>query len=259
MRATVDGSRRYRVALTVTAAGISGECTCPYGADGIFCKHCVATALTWLDTGPPTEVRPDAARVQGQAEITGDALRTFLGRQAPEWLAEQLMRAADADPLLHAQLHVAAGADARTAYDDTDVRALLTRAIASEIFIDYRGANSYFGAIHDALSEVEELVGLGFPDAAIELTEYALELLEESAEMIDDSDGGLRVAIEHAEGIHLRACVAGQPDPVDLAERLATRGLTSDWEVFLTALPGYAEVLGTSGMSRYREIVEAAW
>ncbi|MGH8825176.1 MAG: DUF6880 family protein, partial [Jiangellaceae bacterium] len=168
-------------------------------------------------------------------------------------------RAADADPLLHAQLHVAAGADARAAYDDTGVRSRLTRAIASETFIDYGGATSYFGAIHDALSDVEGLVGQGFPDAAIELTEYALELLEESAEMIDDSDGGLRVAIERAEDIHLRACVAGQPDPVDLAERLATRGLTSDWEVFLTALPGYAEVLGTSGMSRYREIVEAAW
>ncbi|MGH9248486.1 MAG: SWIM zinc finger family protein [Acidimicrobiales bacterium] len=259
VRATVDGSRPYRVALKVTGAGISGECTCPYGMDGMFCKHCVATAVIWLEAGPSTVVRPGADRAQRQVGITDAALRIFLGRQDPEWLAEQLMRAADADPLLHAQLEVAAGADAREAYDDTDMRARLTRAIASETIIDYGGATSYFGEIDDTLSEVEELVFQGFPDAAIELTEYALELLEESAGMVDDTDGGLRVVIERVEGIHLRACEAGLPDPVALAERLASIGLTSDWEVFLTALPGYADVLGTTGMDRYREIVEAAW
>ena len=34
VRATVDGPRPYQVALEVTSAGISAECTCPYGEDG---------------------------------------------------------------------------------------------------------------------------------------------------------------------------------------------------------------------------------
>ncbi|WP_223198514.1 SWIM zinc finger family protein [Solihabitans fulvus] len=24
---------------------MSGRCSCPYGADGVFCKHCVAAPL----------------------------------------------------------------------------------------------------------------------------------------------------------------------------------------------------------------------
>ena len=92
-----------------------------------------------------------------------------------------------ADPLLGAQLEVAGGADSRQAYDDSNPRASLTKAILIDAFVDYGGAYGYFREVDDAQAEVEGLTDQGFPDAAIELTEYALELLEESAGMVDDS------------------------------------------------------------------------
>ncbi|WP_285708477.1 DUF6880 family protein [Microtetraspora sp. NBRC 16547] len=252
--ATVDGTRTYRVRLRVTAAGLDGECSCPYGADGMFCKHCVATGLAWLGKGHVIDTPPDAPE-----KITDEALRGFLERRDPGWLAAELLRAAEADPLLRARLEVAAGADVRYAFDDRDLRERLEDAIEIDDYVSYGEAYSHFNRVEDVLHGVTELIVEGFTDTAIELTEYAMELIEASAGYVDDSNGEVGGALATAQRIHLDACTAGRPDPVALADRLVDRALSSDYEVFLDALPGYAEVLGESGMARYRERVEAAW
>lgn len=250
--ATVDGTSVYRVRLEITAAGLDGECSCPYGQDGMFCKHCVAAALTWLEAGgEPGEPRSELVAHEG--------LREYLLTQDPAWLVDELLTAAQADPLLRARLEVAAGADARVVYDDRALRQLLERAIEIGDFVGYREAFSYFQGVSEALDAVAELIETGFPDAAAKLAEYALALLEDAAGLVDDSDGGLRVAIEQAEQLHLDACAAGDPDPVQLAERLVQRALASDHEVFFTVLPDYEPVLGPTGMARYQELVGKAW
>src|SRR5262245_49996087 len=47
--ATVSGSADYLVVLTlpdaVAGTSLRGECGCPYGQEGFFCKHCVAVGL----------------------------------------------------------------------------------------------------------------------------------------------------------------------------------------------------------------------
>lgn len=250
--ATVDGTSVYRVRLEVAGSGLRGRCTCPYGAEGVFCKHCVAVALAWLADGAEVgEPRP--------AALSDQRLRAFLLGQDPAWLADQLLAAVRTDPLLRAGLEVAAGADAAAAYDAGELRERLVRAIEIVDYVDYRGAYSYFGQVGEALDAVAELVGGGFPDTAVALAEYALDLLEGAAGQVDDSDGGLGGAIARVEEIHLAACAAGMPDPVALAERLVGRALASDYEVFRTVLPDYELVLGAAGMTRYRELVEQAW
>ena len=47
--AKVLGTQSYRVTLHVVRKRLAGECTCPMGDDGVFCKHCVATGLAYLD------------------------------------------------------------------------------------------------------------------------------------------------------------------------------------------------------------------
>jgi hypothetical protein len=183
----------------------------------------------------------------------------FLRRQDQEWLAEELMTAARADPVLRARLNVAAGANVQVTRDERALRKHLEQAIKIGGFVDYGAADSYFHDVAEALDAVAELVDAGFPDAAAKLTEYALELLEGAAGQIDDSNGGLREAINQAEEIHLAACEAGEPDPVALAELLVRRAFASDYEVFLTVLPDYQPILGQTGMVRYRELVERAW
>jgi len=246
--ATVDGTYVYRVRLEIVRSGLRGQCSCPYGAEGAFCKHCVATALAWLaEGGKPGEPR--------RQPISDKRLRSFLLKCDQAWLVDQLMAAARSDAVVRARLDVAAGADPSAAFDDRELREQLERAIE---IADYSSAYGYFQQVEAALEAVARLIEGGFPDAAITLSEYALELLEGSAEQADDSDGGLGEAIARAEEIHLEACEAGTPDVVALAERLVGRALASEYEVFLEALPAYADVLGERGLARYRELVEQA-
>jgi len=44
LTATVRGSEDYAVRLAVKDDALAHACSCPVGADGGFCKHCVATA-----------------------------------------------------------------------------------------------------------------------------------------------------------------------------------------------------------------------
>jgi SWIM zinc finger len=49
--AVVQGTGEYEVVLTMGEDGIEGDCDCPYGQEGAFCKHCVAVGLTVLRHG----------------------------------------------------------------------------------------------------------------------------------------------------------------------------------------------------------------
>ena len=255
--AVVHGAGAYQVRLVVGAGGLAGRCSCPYGADGVFCKHCVATALAWLrgDVAPGKGGAPRGER----RPRSDDDLLDFLTAQDSAWLAGELLRAAAADPLLRARLDVAAGGDAREVVDEKPLRARLARTIRIDGYVGYREAYSYSQDVEAELEQVSRLIEQGFPDAAMRLAEYALKLLEDAAGLVDDSDGEVGGVMSRTAEIHLEACRAGEPDPVRLAEFLVDRAVNSDHEVFLDALPDYAGVLGPEGMARYRELVEAAW
>ena len=49
--ARVRGGRNYRVRLWVEDGEAEGECSCPMGDAGVFCKHCIAVGLTYIDHG----------------------------------------------------------------------------------------------------------------------------------------------------------------------------------------------------------------
>ena len=241
--ARVDGTASYRVKLALTTSGLTGQCSCPYDT---FCKHCVATAFAWLRKGG----KPGATAPKRAVD-----LEKFLLAQKRSWLTDQLMQAASTDPLLLARLEVAAGAEVSSAYDPNALQERLDRAIGVPNYVDHYESASYFENVDDAIDEVAS-VAESFPDVAIDVAEYALELLEDAAERIEDMDG-VDSAIGRLEEIHFAACSAGSPDPVELATRLASRALDSQGEVFVSALPDYAPILGPAGMARYRELVEA--
>jgi uncharacterized Zn finger protein len=84
----VEGSESYRVEVHRGGSGRSeliAACTCPHGADGLFCKHAVAVALAGLDD---REEEPE------------EGLRGWLERQRHGMLVDLLAEAAQADPAL---------------------------------------------------------------------------------------------------------------------------------------------------------------
>ena len=53
--ATVSGTDDYEVILVPGAAGLQWDCSCPFGQEGFFCKHCVAVGLAVLEPGARDE------------------------------------------------------------------------------------------------------------------------------------------------------------------------------------------------------------
>jgi uncharacterized Zn finger protein len=95
--ATVHGTRPYRGKLCVEAGEVHYSCTCPVGQDRVFCKHCVAVGLAWLDQQRPGRTPGKRAAT---AAVTMDDVRTWLTGQDKHALVELLMdRAMDDDRL----------------------------------------------------------------------------------------------------------------------------------------------------------------
>ena len=286
--AEVDGSETYEVEVEAAERGVAGSCSCPFAEDGFFCKHMVAAVLCWLeedsDAGPRRVSSADGAappvraagRVlpgpgerpenvsEGSEEPHADTaeehrLRTFLSQQGTGWLVDMLLEAGRRDPMFAARLAVQVGASGASALDEAPLRAALVDATSIEDFVGYREAGDYFWGIDRVLEEVDELIDAGFAPSAARTALFAMELLEEFGGQVDDSDGGLTLAFERVEEIHLRASRHQEVDPAELASMLVDRALSSDYEVFYEAPARYAEILGERGLRRYRELVEQRW
>src|SRR5260370_36769895 len=65
--ATVYGTDEYEIVLDLAADGVTGECSCPYGQEGFFCKHLVAAGLTVLRRGGDLPQQRAAAASKAQA------------------------------------------------------------------------------------------------------------------------------------------------------------------------------------------------
>ena len=47
LTAEVKGTTTYEVRIWATADGLAYKCQCPFGTEGMFCKHAIAVALAW--------------------------------------------------------------------------------------------------------------------------------------------------------------------------------------------------------------------
>ena len=269
--ASVTGEMRYRTSLWVSSSKITYSCTCPVGDDGVCCKHCVALGLRWLDErARSTRVSKDASTGttalkatsgKKRAEprpLTMKDVRAYLAELPAESLVDLMMQQAMHDDGLRQRLLLdtanTRGSDARI----YTYRRALTATIGSAEFVDYREAFDYFARIHEVVSSVEQL-SRDEPVAVIELVEHALALMERTIGHVDDSDGHAGEVLGRLHELHMAACIKVRPDPEALAQRLFEWEMRSEWEIFYGALARYANVLGATGIARYRSLAEAAW
>jgi len=249
--ARVKGTNVYRATLEGTGKRFSGECSCPAFSDFGFCKHLVATALAAND------LNSDLAK-----EITSRStrLRDYLRTQGVEALVGRLMALAERDPALLEDLELACAA----AGDDD--RAILSRfrgAIADAVplgsYIEYAEAGSWASGVAAVLGRIDGLVANGKAALALPLLDDFFDEMEEALGHMDDSDGQGGELIARASDIHLRACLAAKPDPIELARDLYAREVDSEWDFFHGASETYADVLGEVGLAEYRRLAVEAW
>ncbi|MBP8536312.1 SWIM zinc finger domain-containing protein [Streptomyces sp. MK37H] len=255
--ASVHGTERYEVELTLDGpGGLSGECDCPYGMEGNFCKHLVALGLTVLAQRESLPRQRKAARDRAQ-DLDG-----WLSGLSKDELLALVREQVGEDRQLRRRLELRA-ASARG--DLSAVRARIRDLLdigpfAQYGYVEYADARAYADQAGQAVSEIGALTGSGRADDAVTLAREAMRLLADAVESVDDSDGWLgQVGTDLAEA-HLEACRAARPDPGELARWLVGHAL-GDGDDGLTDIDplDYQEILGEEGMADLRKLAVEAW
>ena len=246
--ADVAGSEVYRTELDGAGGVISGFCTCPAYSEMGFCKHLVATALAAND--PET-----ADAVTDRYKRLGDRLRKL----TTDALVELILDAARRDTTLLNEIELTVAAND----DDEILFARLEEAIsdatAVPVYVDFRQVSAWANRIEAVLHRLEKLIEANRAALVLRLMDSVFAHLEAAFESVDDSDGHLGAVYQRSCEVHLHACDAARPDPVQLARFLFERELNSNWDHFYAADERYAEVLGIPGQEEYERLARAAW
>ncbi|CAG9168050.1 SWIM zinc finger family protein [Cupriavidus pinatubonensis] len=261
IRASVRGTRRYRVELAVAEGGeLAYACNCPVGDDGIFCKHAVSVALSWLENSGEEvfHAEKDTQEKQRKKRKTyAEVIREYVETLDKSMLQELLLEAVEFDRTLRDKLLLAA----RTAQasDLPSMKTAVRQATRISRPLDWREADAYGEGLMSLADMLRERLAGAHAAQVVELSELAIAGAENSLGQIDDSNGGVMPGILELASVHLDACRQTGPDPVKLAERLFRLQTEGEWDTFYDVLPAYEEPLGKSGLSRYRQLVSEAW
>jgi uncharacterized Zn finger protein len=247
--ASVYGNSEYRVCLAFGDERLTGDCTCPYGREGFFCKHCVAVAMCVLKMGDDLPRQMDAMRAGRQA------LESWLESLSKQELLAEVLALLREDRDLRRRLELrAASANADAATVRRAVRELIMPRRSSAEYIE---AATYAVDVHKAAAAIGDLIDAGGAQDAIEITREAIDLLTEALQYVDESSSWLGDAADELLDVHLRACEAAPPEPVSLGDYLADLLLgDSELEPYLG---DYAGLLGDDGLAMVRERIAAAY
>jgi uncharacterized Zn finger protein len=252
--AKVAGSETYRAALTGQGSKIDGTCNCPAYDEAGFCKHLVAVGLA----------ANEATNLEETDDMPPDLLgrvRAFLGTLPHEKLVELLVELAASDDALLHRLNLAAGL---SGVDDDDAiltnyRQAINAATQTHGYVDYDEAADWATMVDSVLDAVAELIPRNKGDLALRLIEHAISRISDALNEIDDSNGEGTLLLDRLTALHLEACGATRPDPVELARDLFEREMEEEWGLFRNAVETYATILGESGLAEYRRLAAADW
>ncbi len=193
---------------------------------------------------------------------TAEQLRAHLGSLSAEDLVDVLLAQAARDDDLRDRLLIDA---VKRGADTVDLKSF-QRSLNAAIFdlaesrhgTEYTSGEWAYG-VNQAIGRLGELLATGQAAAVVSLTEFALDALVEVMERADDSYGYISDLVTDLERLHHDACLVAPPPPVELADTLFAREVDGHWDVFVDSVSRYADVLGPTGIDRFRELAEERW
>ena len=258
--AKVSGRHNYTVKLWMEDDELDGSCTCPMGDAGVFCKHCVAAGLTYLDD-VDSAIEGSSARKAEKSKpaITLDNVRQYLAKQKTNVLVEIIIAQMLEDESLRERLMMRTVRFGQEGLNMSAFKQTITQATNTHGFVDYHSSYDFSKRIDNVVDSIEELLTEGYAQEVVGLAEHALGRVEKAIGQMDDSDGYMSDILERLQEIHHKACVRAKPDPESLAKRLFKWELTTDWDTFYGAVETYLDVLGEKGLAIYRKLAEVEW
>ncbi|MEU5088165.1 hypothetical protein [Streptomyces sp. NPDC021356] len=257
IRASVQGTHRYGAELTLGGPrGLAGECDCPHGQEGNFCKHLVALGLVALAQ------KADLPRQRKTARNRARGLDAWLSALSREELLALVRNEITEDRNVRRRLELrAASARGDLAALRSRLRELLDIGpFASYGYVEYADARAYADQAGQAVSAIRALTASDRPADAVVLAREAIALLAAAAENVDDSDGRLGQIGADLADLHHTACRAARPDPEELAHWLVGHAV-DEAAADLTYLDplDYEDVLGERGTAALRRHAVLAW
>ncbi len=171
-------------------------------------------------------------------------LREHLRSLDPDELVDLVLEQAQDDWRLRERLTAQAAATAGTAVDIAAWRKRVDGAFRTGSFVPYAEAGGWAQGVEEMLDGLADLLEAGHADAVVMLTERSHQRAEKAMQHIDDSDGWLGGISSRVADLHLRACEAAHPDPVQFARRLVELELHAELDTFHRAAARYASRAG---------------
>jgi hypothetical protein len=234
LKAVVKGNRAYQVRLKAVAGRLEGDCSCPVGQDGDFCKHCVAVGLAWLGSG----AKPEANLKDGGRGATVGDLRSYLAGLEKSELVDLVMGKTQDDDRWRRSLTLRAAGKGGGRADLDVYKNALDEALDADDFIGWDEVFDYATGVEDAVSSIAGLLKKGRADEVIELCEYAIAGVERAMENVDDSDGSMGTILARRpwRGDCSRwkwkqniVLFPARPKPIGLSWGKRDSNLTADW------------------------------
>ncbi|MEV6231049.1 hypothetical protein AB0L88_24610 [Saccharopolyspora shandongensis] len=233
--ASVAGTDSYRVRLRDLGGRLGGDCSCPYGREGAFCKHCVAVGLRVLATAP-REATP----------ASGSDVRAFLETLDRLELVDLIWQQAQDDPVLYQRLRL----QAATASAQPDVSVLQDQVDLLQVdWLDFDDEDDYASRANSVLDALRRLL----PDHVLSAQRMLREVVTHvgaAASACEDSAGMVDDAADAAWGLYLEVCQAAPPDPAELGRWLAHFRLNSERPE--VSLGEVVDLLGEAGLAAYK-------
>ena len=253
--ATVYGTDAYEVVLDLGDDGVTGECSCPHGREGFFCKHLVAVGLTVLARSG------DVPAQQAAAAAKARSLEMWLDGLSRDDLLGLVREQVREDRGLRRRLELRAAA---AGPDLGNVRArvgelLDVRSFSRYGFIEYADAQAYSSQVDEVVAVIDSLIGSRQSADAVSIAGFALSAVLEALEQADDSDGWIGGSAQELADAHARACAAAPVDPVELAGWLAGFVLGDGQMLGDFDAGAYDDALGGLGWAEYRRLITQAW
>jgi len=263
-----SGSQEYKVVVYTAMLPLTGSCSCPASNYEVFCKHCVALALSYigaevsvkeLKSKPKAKTKSGAATKAQQQLSSAQRLETFIaGLPANEvsFALHQLIMQQE-DVLQHwlDKSDIAAGT-----LDVKQLKKRITKALPyNRHLFKYAQVKAYFSKVEQGLAMLQELQGNIAAGDMLVLIDYACLRLDKALETVDDS-GGYRFATEELlQRLHLQTCEALAWPPSQLADYLFALH-SSDSELGYGDIPfDYKRALGDEGMGCFMALVQEQW
>jgi uncharacterized Zn finger protein len=234
----VHGSANYRVALYLVGEELQGDCNCPMGDQGDFCKHQVALALA---------ARGDLA------PSSDDGLAAFLRAQPAESLADKLL--AFAAQFREVEKDLAFWHKSSRAHTGAELNKVIGTLLRGGGFLDYRKSFDYAHRVAQVADLLRGLVKIQ-PALCVESAEYALLRLFKTLEQSDDSAGVISGAMSDLVMLHRAALPATQPGK-KYGQRFFKLVMADGWDFIQ---PGsYRPLFGEEAWAEYGRCLEGAY